>query len=879
MHKQYSGSSGRFIRLRGKVGLSLPKRPFLYAVGSSSLIGVTVLTLQLFGVINFSSRPVYADAINSTDFVTTWKTDNQGTSNSSSITIPTTGGGYNYDVDWNNDGIFDQLAITGNVTHDFGASGTYTIRIRGTFPQIYLNRDLDAAKLIDINQWGTGQWRSMLRAFAGASGLGVISATDVPNLSNVTTMQEMFSDATNFNSNIDNWNTSNVRNMTAVFYRARAFNQPLNSWDMSNVTTIYGMLRDTDAFNQPLNGWDTSSVTDMSVVFSQATAFNQPLNNWNTSNVTTMSSMFTGATSFNQDISSWDTGNVTSMWIMFSGATAFNQPLDAWDVSSVWSLSGMFSGATAFDQSLSSWNTSNVTDMSFMFASGAIFNRPLSTWDTSSVTTMWGMFANNTTFNQPLNNWDTSNVTSMDTMFSGATAFNQPLNNWDTSSVTDMGLLFNQASSFSQNINNWDTSNVTDMYAMFSGAAAFNQPLNSWNTGSVTDMGYMFGDNTAFNQPLSNWDTSSVTNMSAMFYATNFNQDINTWDTSNVTSMGSLFESSLAFNQPLDNWNTTSATDMSYMFSGASNFNQSLAAFDMSSVQYLDGILASSGLSGQNYDATLQAWSLQALQPSLSLGADGLEYCSGQAARQAIIDTFGWTVTGDVYLCSGNPEDAAPNGGDGNDDGVLDSTQDDVVSVPNTTLGGGAYLTIQTDSPADNCSEISSAGQFVPTVADDPRYLYPVGMTQFTVACTNVSGTTTITIYYDKLYDTSDWVARKFDRITNTYSTVPGVNFSTFNRGGTPITTMTYVLEDGGALDEDGLANGVIIDPIGPAISLTSAGGGATPGGVSVKAPDTGIGSDSGFAVSLVVAIPIISVGFMCTYFMFRYRRRARPKA
>ena len=41
------------------------------------------------------------------DFVTTWQTDNSGTSNATSITVPMVGGAY--DVDWNNDGIFDGL--------------------------------------------------------------------------------------------------------------------------------------------------------------------------------------------------------------------------------------------------------------------------------------------------------------------------------------------------------------------------------------------------------------------------------------------------------------------------------------------------------------------------------------------------------------------------------------------------------------------------------------------------------------------------------------------------------------------------------------------------------------------------------------------------
>lgn len=844
--------------LQIETGIIQQQRRLLKASFAIFLAGILLLSLYLYILI------VPARALPADDFVTTWKTDNAGNPSDSTVTIPTSGGGYNYDVDWNNDGTFDQFGITGNVTHDFGTPGTYIIRIQGTFPQIYLNRDSDAAKLVDINQWGTGQWRSMIRAFAGASGLGAISATDVPNLSNVTNMQEMFSDATNFNSNINNWDTSSVTNMAAVFYRARAFNQPLDNWSMSNVTTIYGMLRDTDAFNQPLNSWDTSSVTDMSVVFSQATAFNQPLNNWNTANVTTMSSMFTGATAFNQDISSWNTGNVTSMWIMFSGATAFNQPLDAWDVGSALSLSGMFSGATAFDQSLSSWDTSSVTDMSFMFANNTILNRPLGSWNTGSVTNMRGMFANNTGFNQPLNAWNTANVTDMNAMFSGATAFNQPLNNWDTSSVTDMSLLFNQASSFGQNISNWNTANATNMYAMFSGATAFNQPLNSWNTSNVTDMGYMFGDNTFFNQPLNNWDTSNVTNMSAMFYATIFNQDINSWNTANVTSMGSMFESATAFNQPLDNWNTSSVTDMSYMFSGSNGFDQSLATFNMAAVQYLDSILANSGLSRQNYDTTLQAWSLQTLPSSLNLGADGLEYCSAQTARQSIINNFGWTITGDTYQCLGSPEDGAPNGGDGNDDGVLDSQQDDVLSLLNTTLGGGKYLTIQSSSQASVCPEVSTADQYSPRTPDNSHYSYPVGLTQFTVSCASPGQVTTITIYYDKQYDTSGWVARKYNSTTGVYSTVPGVTFGTFNRGGTPITTMTYVLQDGGPLDEDGLVNGTIIDPIGPAF---------VPGS-GIGAPNSGAGAVFNTSWRWLAAGLVVATIVGAVYRRFKLTRR-----
>ncbi len=126
-----------------------------------------------------------------TSFVTTWKTDNPGTSNNSSIRIPTYGYGYNYHVDWDNHGILDEFNLTGSVIHDFGSPGTYTIRIRGTFPQIYFYYNTDREKILSVDQWGDISWRSMERAFYGCVNL-VVNATDAPDLSNVSNMSYMF---------------------------------------------------------------------------------------------------------------------------------------------------------------------------------------------------------------------------------------------------------------------------------------------------------------------------------------------------------------------------------------------------------------------------------------------------------------------------------------------------------------------------------------------------------------------------------------------------------------------------------------------------------------------------------------------------------------
>lgn len=354
----------------------------------------------------------------SDDFVTTWKTDNPGSSNSTSITIPTTGTGYNYSVDWDNNGTFEQTGITGNVTHNFGVAGTYTIRITGSFPRIFFNNSGDRRKILSINQWGTGAWTSMASAFRGASNL-TSTATDVPNLAGVSLLSGMFQGATLFNANLSGWNTSTITDMSNMFSGASSFN--------GNVTT-----------------WNTSNVTTMLAMFQNATVFNQNISTWNTSNVTSMVGTFQNATAFNQNISSWDTSSVLDMSATFSGAAAFNQNISAWDVSNVTTMLGMFSQAASFNQDLSAWDTGSVQSFNSMFAISS-FNGDISTWDTSSATNMSGMFLNNPAFNQDISGWDMSSVTIMFSAFNGAAAFNQDISDWNVSALQTANSIFDNS--------------------------------------------------------------------------------------------------------------------------------------------------------------------------------------------------------------------------------------------------------------------------------------------------------------------------------------------------------------------------------------------------------------------------------------------------
>lgn len=381
------------------------------------------------------------------NFITTWNTENAGTSNDDQITIPGTGGGYSYEIYWENTASSTMNGTTSLITTDsytltFPEPGIYEVQASGTFPRIYFNNSGDRQKILTVEQWGDMQWTSMSAAFRGAVNLR-IPATDAPDLSGVSTMATMFQNATAFNDPIGHWDVSNVSAMSNMFREAVNFNQPLNSWDTSSLANVGGMFWNANSFDQPLNSWDVSNVGSFEFMFRRAASFNQPLNSWDVSGASKTNAMFWQASSFNQPLDNWDVSNVTNMGSMFNDS-AFNQPIGNWDTSSSTNMEGMFLG-TPYNHPLNDWDVSNVTTFFLMFGEGSEFNQPIGDWDTSSVQTMWRMFKNNQAFNQDISDWDTSSVTRMDQMFQDATAFDRSLANWDVSNVTTMARMFENA--------------------------------------------------------------------------------------------------------------------------------------------------------------------------------------------------------------------------------------------------------------------------------------------------------------------------------------------------------------------------------------------------------------------------------------------------
>ena len=396
-------------------------------------IGLYELTYTVTDTANNVSTLVRTvDVVAPKAFITTWKTDNFGSSADNEITIATNTTafptGYNYTVDWGDD--TTPTTHTGDFTYTYATAGTYTVTISGDFPQLYFpNNSLDNRKLLTVEQWGDGALLSLHRAFAFCYNV-VSYASDSPNLRFVTDMSGMFESARSFNQDISTWDVSSVLNMSGMFLEAEIFNQDISAWDVSSVTDMSNMFNVADFFNQNIGVWDVSSVTDMSYMFNYARSFNQDISGWDVSKVTNMERMFHVAYVFNQDINTWDVSSVTDMNYMFAATpdgSSFNGNISSWDVSSVTNMRAMFSLASAFNQNISGWNVSSVTTMRDMFN-----NATLSTANYDALLSSWSgkLLQSNVDFDAGDSQYSPSSQTAKDILTSAP-------NNW---TITDGGV-------------------------------------------------------------------------------------------------------------------------------------------------------------------------------------------------------------------------------------------------------------------------------------------------------------------------------------------------------------------------------------------------------------------------------------------------------
>ncbi|MEP5340221.1 MAG: BspA family leucine-rich repeat surface protein, partial [Algibacter sp.] len=213
-----------------------------------------------------------SDAIESESFITAWEVDDE---TGLDITIPINDNSaynYGYFVDWG-DGSAVEF-YTGSANYTYNTAGSYEVKIFGDFPAIQFANEGENAdgvvvnkdKITEVKQWGAIKWQSMDGAFFGCINLDV-TATDIPNLENVTNMFAMFDRVKFFEGgNIGQWDVSKVTSLSHIFWGATSFNADLGDWDVSNVTDVTAMFNsvamDCSNYSNTLIGWAEHEVSE-----------------------------------------------------------------------------------------------------------------------------------------------------------------------------------------------------------------------------------------------------------------------------------------------------------------------------------------------------------------------------------------------------------------------------------------------------------------------------------------------------------------------------------------------------------------------------------------------------------------------------------------
>ncbi len=255
-------------------------------------------------------------------FITSWET----TTNNEEIAIDFGNGVRDFIYTWKDASgtviISDQVQTEegGTFSATLPSIGVYTLEIVGEYAHF---AGYPADKLKDVLQWGDIHWRDMSRSFRSWKGER-FSATDLPNLRNVTSMFRTFERATNFNGDISEWDVRNVSNMSFMFRETGSFNGEIGKWDVSGLVDASEMFRQARDFNADISKWNTSNLREMTRMFFAATSFDQSLGDWDIRNVTTMSQALNGGLStrnYDRTLIGWASQNVKEEVILETGAS------------------------------------------------------------------------------------------------------------------------------------------------------------------------------------------------------------------------------------------------------------------------------------------------------------------------------------------------------------------------------------------------------------------------------------------------------------------------------------------------------------------------------------------------------------------------------
>jgi surface protein len=487
----------------------------------------------------------------------------------------------------------------------------------------------------------------------GAAGTAEMADWDV---SQVTSMINLFNGKASFNADISRWDVSSVRSMGNMFLNAYAFNQHLSRWDVSSVTDMQGMFANnqggTPAFNQHLSRWDVSSVTTMRHMFDNADAFNKMPEGWDTSKVTDSYRIFYSA-------DAW--------YARFTGGGADTLPDRGWTRkdnacdASLPPLNGavgtctdtLMSGTSCVPECNTGFVLEGVTSCTNRVLTEAVCTLDVTTRAELKATVDACVGDRLCELTMP--HWDVSRVTDMSFLFEGKTDFNVDISRWNVSQVTDARGMFQGATNFYRNIIGWTFPNNANTTGMFTGADTWfsrasrndtlyttDGPPGAWvlnmcldqervelgvcapcthggtnaagdNPALGIDTGCAFPDSAALKAAVDRCLAVDPTGVACCSHGANCGAagtaEMAVWDVSLVTDMSELFKSKASFNADISRWYVSSVTSMYRMFYSASNFNADISRWDVSSVTSMSQMFAYAS----SFNRSLRRWNTNAV--------------------------------------------------------------------------------------------------------------------------------------------------------------------------------------------------------------------------------------------------------------------------
>lgn len=146
-------------------------------------------------------------------------------------------------------------------------------------------------------------------------------------------------------------------------------------------------------------------------------------------------------------------------------------------------------------------------------------------------------------------------------------------------------------------------------------------------------------------------------------------------------------------------------------------------------------------------------------------------------------------------------------------------------------------------------AEITKATNNTPEDIAAPRdnnNTYPLGLVNFTAKVKDAQPVQ-VELLFDTDLQPSQVTPRKYHSNEKTYSDVPGAVVTQSELDGKPALKLSYSINDGGELDEDGVVNGTIVDPVGLAVAEDATASSSA----TVRAPNTGYAKHSGSNIAI----------------------------